>query len=203
MYHGNAGHLLLRGGAPVLRTRVIAPLEFRIAMAMARLKCSRSEAASHIRRVDNERHKWTHYLYGVDWGDPALYDIVIKLEHVGIEQACQVIANMARQRCFGITAECQEWMDNLALAARVRAWLALEPATSHLEFAVTATQGRIDVRGKLDKPSEAEDVRRVAGSMPGVTELKLDQLTPRAGQLVDEAAPHVHHHNFAGCIQRR
>jgi len=176
VYHGNAGHLLLRGGGPILRTRVIAPLEFRTAMAMARLKCSRGEAVSHIQRVDRERRQWTHYLYGVDWGDPALYDIVINLEHVGIQQACEVIANMARQRCFEATAGCQQWMDNLALAARVRARLALDPATSHLEFEVTAGQGRVAIRGKVAGPGELEDVRRIAGSVPGVTELDLDQL---------------------------
>jgi hypothetical protein len=32
VYHGNAGHLLLPGGTPVLRTRIIAPLEFRVTM---------------------------------------------------------------------------------------------------------------------------------------------------------------------------
>ncbi len=40
VYHGNAGHLLLKGEAGVLRIRIIAPLEFRMRMAQARLKMS-------------------------------------------------------------------------------------------------------------------------------------------------------------------
>ena len=38
VYHGLAGHLLLKGGRPILRTRIIAPLEFRIQMVRDRLK---------------------------------------------------------------------------------------------------------------------------------------------------------------------
>ena len=49
VYHGNAGHLLLKGGPHVLRVRVIAPLEFRIPMAQERLKLSRSETITYIR----------------------------------------------------------------------------------------------------------------------------------------------------------
>jgi cytidylate kinase len=178
VYHGNAGHLLLKGGGPVLRTRVIAPMEFRIPMAMARLKCSRSEAVSYIERVDSQRQKWTHYLYGVDWGDPSLYDIVINLERAGIQQACEVIANMARQRCFEVTPKCQEWLDGLALAGRVKARLALDPATSHLEFEVDAVGGRVAVSGGPARPGELAEIRRVGSSVPGVAELDLDRLTP-------------------------
>jgi len=130
VYHGNAGHLLLPGG-PVLRTRVVAPLEFRIPMAMARLKCGRGEAASYIQRVDRERRKWTQYLYGVDWCDPSLYDLILNLEQVGLQQACEVIANLARQRSFEATPESQAWMDNLALATRVKARVAWHGCHHH------------------------------------------------------------------------
>lgn len=67
IYHGYAGHLLLKGGGPVLRARVIAPLEYRIATAQHRLKLSRNEVIAYIRKVDSDRQKWAHYLYGVDW----------------------------------------------------------------------------------------------------------------------------------------
>ena len=40
IYHGLAGHLLLKGGQPILRTRIIAPMELRIRMVQDRLKYS-------------------------------------------------------------------------------------------------------------------------------------------------------------------
>ena len=78
VYHGNAGHLLLKG-APVLRTRIIAPMKFRVEMAQERLNLTAAQAIEHIQRMDNERRKWTQYIYGVDWTDPSLYDIVLNL----------------------------------------------------------------------------------------------------------------------------
>lgn len=179
VYHGNAGHLLLQGGGPILRIRIIVPEESRIATAAEQLKLSRREATARIRRADQQRRKWTQYLYGVDWGDPALYDVILNLERVGIEQTCGVIANMARSRCFEFTAECQAWMDNLALASRVRANLATDPATSHLEFEVTADGGRVSVRGRLAGPDEQEAVAGIAKSTPGVEEVNVDR--PAAG----------------------
>jgi cytidylate kinase len=178
VYHGNAGHLLLKGGGPILCTRVVAPLEFRVAMAMARQKFGRSQAIAYIERVDAERRKWARYLYGVEWDDPALYDIVINLDHVGIEQACEVIAIMARQRCFEPTPECETWMENLALASRVKAQLALDSATSHLEFQVTADRGRVSLVGRVSEAREMAEVLRVAAAVGGVTEVDLDQVRP-------------------------
>jgi hypothetical protein len=178
VYHGNAGHLLLQCGGPILCARVIAPPEFRTAMAMARLGCSRSQAVAHINRVDAERRRWTRYLYGVDWEDPALYDVIINLERAGIEQACDVIVTMARQRCFAVTPECRAWLENLALASAVKARLALDPATSHLELDVTADGGRVAISGKLSRPEEMAEVRRVATATAGVTVVDLSQLAP-------------------------
>jgi len=181
IYHGNAGHLLLKGGPHVLRTRIIAPMEFRLDMAQDRLKLSRSEALAYIHKVDQERRKWTQYLYGVDWGDPALYDIVLNLEYMSVEEACDIIANIVRQRCFEFTSECQTAMDDLALASRVRANLAINSPTSHLEFDVTARGGSVSIKGRLTSLDELAEVRRVAGEVPGVSAVNLDELISMKG----------------------
>ncbi len=175
VYHGNAGHLLLGGGPHILRVRIIAPLESRIAMAQERLKLTREEALAYIQRTDQERRKWTQYLYGVDWGDPTLYDVVLNLEHVDIPEACQLLAGLARQRRFD--DECQRAMNDLALASRVRAELALAAATSHLEVEVAARGGAIHVRGWIDSPEEIDAVFRVAEVVPGVADLSVNDLT--------------------------
>ncbi len=180
VYHGHAGHLLLKGGGPVLRARIIAPMEFRIAMAMGRLKFSRSEAVSYIHRVDRERRDWTHFLYGVNWGDPGLYDIVLNLEHVGIEHACDAISSLARQPSFASSPQGHARMDNLVLASRVKACLAMNPATSHMEVEVTADHGRVALRATFARPHETAELRRVAEATPGVQDLRLEPLGPES-----------------------
>jgi cytidylate kinase len=178
VYHGNAGHLLLKGGPHALRVRIIAPMKFRLKMAQERLKIGPEEAADYIARMDAERRKWTQYLYGVDWGDPALYDVVLNLEHMDIKQACDAVCALARQRCFEFTPRCQAAMDDFALASRVRAELALNRSTSHLEVQVVSKHSVVEIRGKIPGVRDMEEVQRVASAVPGVERLNLDQLVP-------------------------
>jgi len=180
VYHGNAGHLLLRGGPHILRVRIIAPLEFRLDMAQQRLKFSRAEALDYITRMDQDRMKWTQYLYGVDWGDASNYDVVLNLEHMGIQEACRSVSTLARQQCFEFDDRGRRAMDDLTLASRVRAALALDQATSHLEVDISAKEGRILVRGGVSQMRDIEEVRRIALGVAGVTTLDLDELTSPA-----------------------
>lgn len=177
VYHGNAGHLLLRGAGPVLRVRIIAPMEFRIRMCQDRLKLSRGEAVAYIQRVDQDRRKWTHYLYGVDWGDPSLYDLVLNLETITLEGACNIAAAAARQKAFEFKEERVTAMQEFALACRVKSQLALDPATSHLEVEATSKDGVVSLTGRVVRVEEVDEVRRVAGGVPGVARLNLEALT--------------------------
>jgi hypothetical protein len=177
VYHGNAGHLLLKGAGPVLRVRIIAPLEFRIEMCRQRLKLSRADAIAYIEKVDQDRRKWTHYLYGVDWGDPALYDLVLNLETITVNDACSIVSAAARQKSFEFRDECITAMNEFALACRVKAELALDPATSHLEVETFSTGGVVSVRGRIASVEEVDEVRRVAGGVPGLAGLDLEALS--------------------------
>ena len=145
VYHGHAGHLLLKASPHVLRVRIIAPLGFRLSMAQERLKMSRNEALLYIQRMDLERKKWTQYLYGVDWGNPAQYDVVLNLEHMDVHDACAGLTALVRQRCFEFTHEDQEAMDDLVLASHLRSELALHEATSHLEVEIEARRGAVSI----------------------------------------------------------
>lgn len=178
VYHGLAGHLLLKGGHPILRTRIIAPMEFRIQMLQDRLKYSRNDAIAYIEKVDQDRRKWTQYLYGVDWGDPTLYDIVINLEHIEMEEACRIISSIVIERRFEFSPECQQRMDDLALGSRIRADLAINPSTSDLELEVVAKQGAVAIKGKVPTLGQIDEVKRVAQATPGVRSLNLDELAP-------------------------
>jgi cytidylate kinase len=168
IYHGNAGHLLLRGGAPVLRVRVVASMEFRIAMARQRLCMDRGEAIAYIHEVDRDRRRWTQYLYGVDWTDPALYDMVINLDTMQIPEACSLVSTSIQQKRFEFTPQWQAAMDDLALSSRVRAALALDRATSHLHLQVDSRDGRVSIQGRVFRVFEMEEIRRVVHATPGV-----------------------------------
>lgn len=175
VYHGNAGHLLLAAGPPILRTRLIAPLPMRVKVARERLRLSEEEAHEEIQRRDDARRKWTQYVYGADWSDPSLYDIVVNLESIPLSRACDTIVSLARsQPCHKFGPECQAGMDDLVLAAQVKRRLALTPSTQHLEFVVTSKGGVVFVR--VPAAELVRDVESVAIATPGVKEVVLDEV---------------------------
>ena len=179
VYHGNAGHLMLKGARSVVRVRVVAPLEMRLAKLQERLKLSSSDALERLQKDDEERRKWTRYLYGVNWEDPVLYDVVFNLQDIGIEQVCRCINTLIRTcKCFQFTPECQAELENLAIASRVRANVALNPPTSHLEVEVEARNGHVSISGKVTDAHDREEVERVALGVPGVKTVDLAGLIP-------------------------
>ncbi len=176
VYHGNAGHLLLKGGPHIVRVRIVAPMEIRANLAQERLKLSRAEALDYIEKMDQDRRKWTQYLYGVDWSDPSNYDIVLNLENMDISGACQTVSTLARQKCFEFTPACEAVMDDLALACKVRTELALHDSTSHLEVEVTAEKQAVRIAGSVSNMWEVEEVRLIAATVSGVETVNVDAL---------------------------
>jgi len=176
VYHGLAGHVLLGKGPHVLRTRIIAPMEFRIGKVQERLNYDRKQAIAYIEKMDEERRKWTQFLYGVDWRDASLYDLVLNLEQMSLEEACDVIATASRLKCFAATAETRRALDDLARAAHVKASLAMNPATADLQFAVVAQNGSVSIKGDIVSPGQIKTIGGIVRAVPGVREVHLDQL---------------------------
>ena len=176
IYHGLAGHLLLGTGPHVLRTRIIAPMEFRIGKVQERLKYNRKEAITYIEKMDEDRRKWTQFLYGVDWRDPSLYDMVLNLEQMNLQEACDVVCAVARLKCFASTPQTQRALDDLAKASRVKANLAMNPATSDLQLEVVAHDGSVAIKGNIFSPQQISEVALIARAAPGITEVRVDEL---------------------------
>jgi cytidylate kinase len=174
IYHGNAGHLLLRGVDHVMRTRIIAPLAFRLAAVQNRFQMTEDDGRIYIQKIDEDRQKWAHYLYAVDWRDASLYDLVLNLEHLNIEQACEIIAAMARQDCFKETPASRASIDDLALASRVQATLAVAPGTLQLEVDVSARAGSVVISGAMLGQRQADEIRAIAVNVPGVTDVNVE-----------------------------
>jgi osmotically-inducible protein OsmY len=69
-------------------------------------------------------------------------------------------------------------MNDLALGSRVRADLAIAPATADLELEVNAHEGAVSIKGKVSTLSQIKEVKQVASVIAGVISLNLDELMP-------------------------
>lgn len=123
VYHGLAGHILLKEVASVLRIRIIADLQTRISVVSEREGVGRSEARKMISRIDQERRKWSRRLYDANPWDPSLYDLVISIDKIGVRGAVDLICQAAARETFALSDANRREIEDLALAASVRSHL--------------------------------------------------------------------------------
>ncbi len=168
VYHGHVGHLLLPG-IPILRVRIVADMEYRVEAVMRERNLTRDAAVAYIGRVDKERKEWAHYLYGVDWDDSALYDVVLNLSHLSLDAACSTVVHLALLEEFRPTAQSLRTIENLALSGRISAALARDSRTATARLEVEAMEGNATIKGVAGQevvdalPSVLADVQGVRG----------------------------------------
>ena len=123
VYHGFAGHFLIKGVSHVLKARIVAALESRAAIVMERDKVSREEALRFLKKIDDQRRKWSRSLYGIDTWHSSLYDFVLNIDRLTVNDAVDIICDTVKQPAFRTTPQSQKAMDNLLLACEVKAVL--------------------------------------------------------------------------------
>lgn len=171
VYHGHAGHLLLKGIDHVLKVRLIAPLADRITAVMERQAVSPKAALHYIHRVDEERRRRMRDLFEVDWRDPALYDVVVNLEEMSLETAADVVVSLAQHTEYQPTVASQKALDDLTLRCRVQAAIAAYPATIGIMVEAQADGGSVRLAGVVECNELHEDIIYIAQTVPGVQEV--------------------------------
>jgi len=168
VYHGYAGHLLLSGIAHVLRVRVIAAEAYRARSAMHDKGMNEKQAAQYVKTLDGQLRKWTRFLYGMDWQDPSLYDVVLRVDRVGVEGAADTIVRMTELPPFKPTEESRKAFDDLLLSSVVWSALSGDPRTRGANVRVAADGGDVFITGSADNARTLDAIRALAGAVPGV-----------------------------------
>jgi cytidylate kinase len=157
VYHGLAGHFLLKGVPHVLKVRIIADLEDRVKEEMKRENISAEEARRILRKDDEERRKWSKHVYGIDTWDPSLYDLVINIKYITVDGAVDIIKCALKDPCFQTTPEGQKLVDEMSLAARIEAAL-IEDIPS---IQVEAKEAEVFIYLKRDLCKDKELISRI------------------------------------------
>ena len=136
VYYGRTGHLLLPGINHILKIRVITDIESRIEIAMKKLALSRDKAKQYIEQLDQDRKKWIKQFYNVDWDISSLYDVVINLSHLNVENAATAVCAMAQLPEFRVTPAITKSLKDLYMSSRARLLLAMDNRTSHINLKI-------------------------------------------------------------------
>jgi cytidylate kinase len=121
VYHGLFGHFFLQDIPHVLKVRIVGDMEARVADEVKREGISAAKAREILLRDDAERRKWALSLYGADWWDATLYDLVIHLKTITVDDAVDLIEHIVQLPGFQTTPESQQAIDNLVEATRLEA----------------------------------------------------------------------------------
>ncbi len=173
-YFGYSGHLLLPRMAHLVRVRLIAPLEVRVARTCRILGMREAEARDHIRSTDNERLQWARMMYGVDLRDPAGYDLCVNLERWTQNGACELLVSIFEQDEFQPTRESVAQLENERLATEVLAALVANPETLELEIQAIAASGTLRLVGPFLPAGKLRIVRDIAGAVAGVKDVQYE-----------------------------
>jgi cytidylate kinase len=178
VYHGLAGHVLLKDITHVVKIFIIADLEDRVKLSMKHEDLPENKALAHVKKVDRDRSRWSQYLYGIDMRDPSLYDLLIHIKTITVEDAVEFICNAARLPQFQATPESQRAMDDFTLATEVKAKLV--DLDDFVE--VSAQGGTVDVKTTLEASAErleterrklVDTIERITNSIPGVQKVDI------------------------------
>jgi cytidylate kinase len=195
VYHGLAGHHLVEEVPHVLKVRIIGNVEDRVKVVMRRAEVfeqaasavkgisvpgfkrpatprpiSKGKALRILEEIDKGRRKWGLHLYGVDTHDPSLYDLVLHIGRLSVDDAVDLICRAAGMDQFQATTESQRTMDDLLLAARIKGSL----VDRHPRIIVTVNQGVAYVALESGRSGEADAIRDTVAQMSGVEKVDVN-----------------------------
>ena len=175
VYHGFAGHFFVKDIPHVLKVRIVADMEERIRIMMERNSASRKEAIRFIDKLDKQRKKWSQQLYGIDTSDSSLYDLVVHIDTITVNDAVDIIFKKAGLKRFQTTAYSQQKMEDLSLEAEVKVHL----VDFKLPVQVKAQNGSVKLvanESGVRKLKMEEERRSIKKTVPGIKELQIDTL---------------------------
>ena len=174
---GWGGVALLRAVPHVVRVRITAPLEVRVANLGARLvQPDESRIREEIALFDEAHAAIMNRHFGLDYDDPALYDLVLDTSELPPDQCAQCIVDFTNDKRFIETRTSRMRLVSLTTEAHVRALLKLHPPTRHVDIGVAAYGGAVTLSGQVDSASLRERCEQVALRVPGITVVKNDLL---------------------------
>ena len=174
VYHGLAGHFFLKDIPHVLKVRIIANIDDRVQEEMRRENISAEKARYILTKDDEERRKWGIQLYGMDTWDSRLYDIVLNIRTLTVDDAVKILCNTVRKPPYTTTPESMKRLNDLALATKVQ----LELVDIFPKVNVIADNGHIFVNCHgSNMPLRDEILSRMksaAEHVEGVTEVTMN-----------------------------
>ena len=121
VYHGLSGHFFLQGISHAVKVRILSDMDDRIKEEMKRENSSAEEARYLLKKDDDERRKWSLSLYGKDTWNCSLYDLVLRIDTMTVDDVVGILEGIIKQGRFNATPESKAILKEHALLANIHA----------------------------------------------------------------------------------
>ena len=173
VYHGLAGHFFVKDVPHALKVRVLADMEDRVRLEMKRKNIDAEEARCILEKDDEERRKWSQRLYGIDTADPSLYDLIVHIKQLTVDDAVDMICNCVSKEHFKTTPESQRQIEDLALSAAIQK--ALIGVGPDINVCVDNRVAFIETEAAIcAEESFVKEIRQMVETFEGVSDVKIE-----------------------------
>ncbi|MBN2418252.1 MAG: cytidylate kinase-like family protein [Deltaproteobacteria bacterium] len=181
VYHGLAGHFFLSNIPHVLKVRIIADMQDRVKEEMRRENISAEKALYILKKDDEERRKWSLQMYGSDTWDSRLYDIVLHIGTITVDDAVDILYGIVQKPEYKATPDSLKTVEDLALAAKVKVGLFNLASKINIE----ADDGKviIDLADDIQAIKNREEIKTLTGKMEGVKEVVIRGKSEQQGHV--------------------
>lgn len=174
-----AGNVVLRGwGATYLLravphvpcVRIMRPFAKRVQWLMEHLEIDDADVAeAEIRRSDQAHASRMEQQFGVTWGEPLLYDMVLNTDRISVDGCVGQIRALVARPEFAETEASRALLRDLALQAHIKAALRSVEATREVKVTIDSSQGAVTLRGMVITAAEQTAAEQVVAGVPGVS----------------------------------
>jgi cytidylate kinase len=173
VFHGLGSHFFLQQFPHVMKVRISANIEDRVREEMLRENIPADEARMVLVNDDTQRRQWGLQIFGQDSWNAHLYDMILHIGNLNVDQAVSIILHALEQPCFKSTPDSRRMLDDKALAARVEAAL----VKAFPKVIADAGNGEVfvNVRGSLaEQKNITEKVTLLAEKVDGVKSIQVN-----------------------------
>jgi len=172
---GHGSQVLLQDFGCALHVLVTSQEENRIRNLIHQMNLSREAAERLIHKSDSQKRGFFQYAFHKDWNDPALYDLCVNPDKIGLERAAQLVFDMARSpELKACSIYALDALERLSQTKRIEASL-LEMDLRHAGLRVAMPEkGVAQISGVLYQHEDKGRIPEVVGKIPGVEKVHLD-----------------------------
>ena len=169
VYYGLAGHVFLSDMPNVLKVRLVADTEDRVAEMSRRLNITPEEARERILCGDQHCYEWDSQLM-ISEGGANTFDLSVNLHTLDVERAAKLIADAARMIMDQPGDGLQSMLTDLALASRIELTLLDHFADARVEMKNGCAYIQVEA-SIVQEEAAARKAMRALSNIEGIREV--------------------------------